>query len=124
MLCRVEREAERAFVSTISRSVVPRGPRSVLRIRRDGGDLLGERVFGHTPPEYFLAKNYQQELNLLDPWNLPYWVRDTCDDFRGRRVVFIYSFGPNRSRDSTPWEILGDDVGVFLVEEEAERYRP
>ena len=61
---------------------------------------------------------------FLDPWSLPYWVRDKCDDFRGRRVVFIYSFGPNRSRDSTRWEILGDDIGVFLVEETEPEYRP
>jgi hypothetical protein len=51
---------------------------------------------------------------LLDPWNLPYWIRDRCDSEQGRRVVFVYSFGPNRRRDSTPWEILGDDVGARI----------
>jgi hypothetical protein len=52
---------------------------------------------------------------FLDPWNYPYWIRDRCDDDTGRRSVFIYSFGPNRSRDSSRWEIRGDDVGVFVV---------
>ena len=52
---------------------------------------------------------------FLDPWNSPYWVRDRCDEATGRRSVFIYSFGPNRSRDSTRWEIRGDDVGAFVI---------
>jgi hypothetical protein len=52
---------------------------------------------------------------FLDPWNSPYWIRDRCDKENGRRVVFVYSFGPNRSRDSTRWEILGDDVGEYAL---------
>lgn len=52
---------------------------------------------------------------FLDPWSSPYWMRDRCDDDTGRRSVFIYSFGPNRSRDSTRWEIGGDDVGVYII---------
>ncbi len=52
---------------------------------------------------------------FLDPWNSPYWIRDRCDEDTGRRSVFIYSFGPNRSRDSNRWEILGDDVGAYLI---------
>jgi hypothetical protein len=51
---------------------------------------------------------------FLDPWNSPYWIRDRCDDKTGRRVVFVYSFGPNRSRDSSRWEILGDDIGQYV----------
>jgi hypothetical protein len=54
---------------------------------------------------------------FLDPWNSPYWVRDRCDDYPKRRSVFIYSFGPNRSRDSSRWEIRGDDVGEYIVRE-------
>ncbi len=49
---------------------------------------------------------------LIDPWNTPYWIRDRCDD--DRRVTFVYSFGPNRRRDSDRWEIGGDDVGVYI----------
>jgi hypothetical protein len=51
---------------------------------------------------------------FLDPWNSPYWVRDRCDKKTDRRVVFVYSFGPNRSRDSSRWEILGDDIGQYV----------
>ena len=51
---------------------------------------------------------------FLDPWNSPYWIRDRCDKKTGRRVVFVYSFGPNRSRDSSRWEILGDDIGQYV----------
>ena len=54
---------------------------------------------------------------FLDPWNSPYWVRDRCDKGKGRRVVFVYSFGPNRSRDSSRWEILGDDIGAYVFVE-------
>jgi hypothetical protein len=31
--------------------------------------------------------------------------------------VFIYSFGPNRQRDSSEWEILGDDIGMRLAQD-------
>lgn len=51
----------------------------------------------------------------LDPWNTPYWVRDRCDERESRRVVSVYSFGPNRRRDSSRWEILGDDIGLYVV---------
>ncbi len=55
---------------------------------------------------------------LLDPWNSPYWIRHKCKG--GREAKFIYSFGPNRSRESSDWEIGGedsggDDIGVYLV---------
>jgi hypothetical protein len=50
---------------------------------------------------------------LLDPWNSPYWLRHKCRD--GRVAVFVYSFGPNRQRDSNDWEIRGDDVGARLT---------
>ncbi len=51
---------------------------------------------------------------FLDPWNSPYWIRDRCDSDDQRRIVFIYSFGPNRRRESSRWEILGDDVGTTV----------
>ncbi len=52
---------------------------------------------------------------FLDPWNMPYWVRHQCAD--GREAVFVYSFGPNRRRDSSPWEIRGDDIGAYVAAE-------
>ena len=55
---------------------------------------------------------------FLDPWNSPYWIRDRCDSDDDRRIVFVYSFGPNRRRESSRWEILGDDVGVVIYDGE------
>ena len=51
---------------------------------------------------------------MLDPWNSPYWIRHRCFRETGTRSYFIYSFGPNRRRDSTATEILGDDVGIHI----------
>jgi hypothetical protein len=51
---------------------------------------------------------------FLDPWNSPYWLRDRCDRASNQRIVFVYSFGPNRRRDSSRTEILGDDVGAYV----------
>ena len=54
---------------------------------------------------------------LLDPWNSAYWIRHKCSG--GREVRFIYSFGPDRRRNSSAWEIGdettgGDDIGAYL----------
>lgn len=51
---------------------------------------------------------------FIDPWNAPYWVRDRCRKSRGKRSIFVYSFGPNRRRDSSYWEVLGDDIGTYI----------
>jgi len=55
---------------------------------------------------------------FLDPWNSPYWISDRCDDGRNRRKIYIYSFGPNRKRDSNKWELLGDDIQILLFQKE------
>ncbi len=52
---------------------------------------------------------------FLDPWNAPYWIRDRCTGNRKQRSTFVYSFGPNRRRDSSRWEIRGDDLGEDLI---------
>ena len=52
---------------------------------------------------------------FLDPWNSPYWVRDKCGDGVARRSHFVYSFGPDRGRDSSAWELRPDDLGEYLV---------
>ena len=55
---------------------------------------------------------------FLDPWNTPYWIRDFCDsDDEHTRSVFVYSFGPNRRRESNASEIRGDDVGVYIMKQ-------
>ena len=52
---------------------------------------------------------------FLDPWNYAYWIRSKCSKDREKRRVFIYSFGPNRLRDSSEWEIVDDDVGLYML---------
>ncbi len=47
---------------------------------------------------------------FLDPWNTPYWIRHDCRS--SPRKIFVYSFGPNRRRDSSRTEVLGDDIGA------------
>jgi hypothetical protein len=49
---------------------------------------------------------------FIDPWNTPYWIQQICDLECKKRKIFIYSFGPNRRRDSVLGEISGDDFGV------------
>ncbi|MGQ0835428.1 MAG: hypothetical protein ACT4O5_11015 [Gammaproteobacteria bacterium] len=52
---------------------------------------------------------------LLDPWNSPYWLRDRCvDQAEGHRLAYVYSFGPDRRRDSNARGIAGDDIGIML----------
>lgn len=51
---------------------------------------------------------------FLDPWNYAYWIRDRCSEDKKRRITMLYSFGPNQIRDSTRWEVLGDDIAVFV----------
>ena len=54
---------------------------------------------------------------LLDPWNSPYWIRDSCAggaaEGRRRRIV-VYSFGPNRVRESGDWTTGGDDLVTVI----------
>ncbi len=52
---------------------------------------------------------------FLDPWNSPYWIRDRCTRDQKRRSTFVYSLGPNRRRDSSKWELRGDDLGAYLI---------
>ena len=52
---------------------------------------------------------------FLDPWNMPYWIVHKCDS-AGRQSVFLFSFGPDRRRDSSAWEIQGNDIGVMIDE--------
>jgi len=52
---------------------------------------------------------------FIDPWNSPYWIRSRCsEDFR-EQSVFLYSFGPDRVRDSSRWEFLDDDPGIYML---------
>lgn len=51
---------------------------------------------------------------FLDPWNLPYWIRHSCSRDRQTSTAYVYSFGPNRRRDSTAEALLPDDVGAWI----------
>ncbi|MCP4203713.1 MAG: hypothetical protein GY769_17485 [bacterium] len=53
---------------------------------------------------------------FIDPWNTAYWIRHKCSKSKRREIAFLYSFGPNRRRNSTDWELLEDDVGIVIFE--------
>ncbi len=65
---------------------------------------------------------------FLDPWNSPYWLRFKCTKRRNRVSAFVYSFGPDRRRSSTDWQIGGDDIGAYIQltepENDPDGYRP
>ncbi|MFQ5634753.1 MAG: hypothetical protein ACE5G3_05430, partial [Gammaproteobacteria bacterium] len=56
----------------------------------------------------------QRATYLLDPWNYAYWLRDNCATEQHPRTTYLYSFGPNRRRDSTKWRLGGDDIAMFV----------
>ena len=51
---------------------------------------------------------------FLDPWNSPYWYQHRCNADQSVVTGMIYSFGPDRKRDSTDHEIKGDDIGIII----------
>lgn len=51
---------------------------------------------------------------FLDPWNSPYWIRQVCEEDEPWQLT-VYSFGPNRRRDSVSGHLLPDDVGVQVT---------
>ena len=53
---------------------------------------------------------------FIDPWNMPYCIKDQCTS-DGRRMISVYSFGPDRVRQSNNNdnnEIRGDDIGKII----------
>lgn len=56
---------------------------------------------------------------FLDPWYFPYWIHNRCTD--DGRSVSIYSFGPNKRRESTHLEVKGDDIALFVEERKKKR---
>ncbi len=51
---------------------------------------------------------------FLDPWNSPYWIQHDCSRRSDGELVMVYSFGPNRRRESTEWEVGGDDIAAII----------
>lgn len=80
-------------------------------VRQYGQDYLFDGTFSN-----LVAQGLPQERAdfFLDPWNSPYWVRDSCASRSEPRTTFVYSLGPNRRRDSTRYEILDDDIGEYI----------
>ncbi|MBW2243059.1 MAG: hypothetical protein JRH01_13830 [Deltaproteobacteria bacterium] len=68
-------------------------------------------------------RSKEQTRFFLDPWSQPYWVMDRCDD-DGTRRIRVYSFGPNRRRDSTHAEVRPDDVAETILEWVAQPEEP
>jgi hypothetical protein len=56
-----------------------------------------------------LEPTSQRSQYFIDPWNMPYWIRRTCSSHERR--LTIYSFGPNRQRESITHRLIGDDIG-------------
>ena len=57
---------------------------------------------------------------FLDPWNMPYWISSIQSVEENKEFIFVYSFGPNRRRDSSRWQIQGDDIGWVVQEKDGE----
>ncbi len=111
---RAEVEAlKRDFLSGRVRSRCNRHKRLSTFVEQYGQDHLLEGEFAALTVQGLPA---ERAAYFLDPWNSPYWVRDRCKSDGSRRVVFIYSFGPNRRRESERYEILGDDVGAVVYD--------
>ena len=81
-------------------------------VDRKGGDFLRVGAFTGLGAQ---GLPEERATFFLDPWNQPYWIRDDCGDETGERRVFVYSFGPNRRRDSSRWQLRGDDVGRIFT---------
>ncbi len=118
-LAEVEIDAlRRDFIAMEQRSDEPFPDKKNLHKRiysyesKYGNDYLFEGEFSG-----LVSRGLPQERAdfFLDPWNSPYWIRLRWDSKkRTRFTAIVYSFGPNRRRDSTRTEILGDDVGTFI----------
>jgi len=101
--------------------------RDIAKVMRDADDLCGH----HERLTHFSSRSEAKRLHkgrfvrlteyglpeeraefFIDPWSTAYWVRTTCN--KRRNKVFLYSFGPNRRRDSSRWKLKGDDIGVIF----------
>ncbi len=71
----------------------------------------------------FGERSEEQTRFFLDPWSQPYWVMDDCGE-DGTRRIRVYSFGPNRRRDSTHEEVRPDDIAETILEWVAQPEEP
>ena len=82
-------------------------------VEKYGESKLLERTFAALQKE---GLEEERARYFLDPWNNPYWIRHKCNRKKKRARVFVYSFGPNRKRDSTDWELRSDDIGMMIAQ--------
>lgn len=106
----------------------------LLQMARQEGELAAGKCGLHKRLFSFVEKYRKQQLQegsfasivrepsssdraryFIDPWNTPYWIRHSCGEGPGGSEVLVYSFGPNRMRDSGSGGIRGDDIGAVLV---------
>ena len=111
---------------------------STIRSSLRGKGLVHKRIFGAVRQRYLTFRELSRFLEnqvspaegespnvrrdrrgyFLDPWNNPYWI-----SYRERGRTFLYSFGPNRRRDSDfvrlsqkdsahEEAVQGDDIAV------------
>lgn len=104
-------------VKTLANDVVARsaGTTDLWRMRRvhkrvwsaiQEGYVDGSKLQMFTHPECDQSADLRQKYGI-DPWGSPYWLEmERARD--GRRLVTVYSFGPNRRRDSV--DDRADDV--------------
>jgi hypothetical protein len=81
-------------------------------IQEYGSGALNKGAWGRL--EGSVKADATRRLYFLDPWNLPYWVRHVCHDGR-TTAAFVYSFGPNRRRDSSRHAVRPDDIGRYAA---------
>lgn len=60
---------------------------------------------------------------FVDPWGSPYWIRHACAEDGSRRAILVYSFGPNRHRDSGEWTVAPDDMAAWIIRPDPEAPR-
>ena len=132
-LSRVQRSSEPGNVTAAERETMALSE-DFLALEPEGDTEFATRCGLHKRVHSYVEKYGKEELRegrfagliaqgmpedradfMLDPWNSPYWIRHWCDKDTGAEVVYVYSFGPDRMRDSSRNELLGDDVGRYLV---------
>ena len=91
-----------------------------------------KRLFSAKKSEYFALKEHSVFLEgrldrrdrkgyYLDPWAQPYWLRYQRSKKRPAQRLLLYSFGPNRRRDTVLNDVIdglevgGDDIFVTVA---------
>ncbi len=109
--------------------------RDFQNLARAGGGVRATRCGVHMRVFSYMQKHYLYDLQagefselqkqglsevrasfFIDLWGGAFWINHNCTQDGLRQTAFVYSFGPNRRRDSNEWEILGDDIGAAFVE--------